>query len=75
MFGAYPDAKSGVDYKYIDKDALWRDTGFECEIDFKESIMKTANWLKAEIIPEKIGGGVKHSHILYNIPCRKAVAA
>lgn len=57
LFGAYPDAKSGVDYKYIDKDALWRDTGFECEIDFKESIMKTANWLKAEIIPEKIGGG------------------
>lgn len=49
LFGAYPDLPSGVDYKNIDTEALYRDTGFECQADFKESIMKTANWLKKEL--------------------------
>ena len=59
LFGEYPDAPSGVDYANIDIDALYRDTGFECKADFEESIMKTANWIKAELIPEKSqrGGG------------------
>ncbi|WP_369283542.1 NAD-dependent epimerase/dehydratase family protein [Oscillibacter sp. GMB15532] len=44
-FGAYPDAPE-LDYSMIDLDALYRDTGFECHADFKESILKTAAWLK-----------------------------
>lgn len=46
LFGEYPDAPSGVDYANIDLDALYRDTGFECQADFEESIMKTAEWVK-----------------------------
>ena len=46
LFGGYPDSPSGVDYNNIDTDALYRDTGFECKSDFKESILKTAEWLK-----------------------------
>ena len=57
LFGAYPDDNSSRNYDKIDLDALYRDTGFECEADFKESIIKTANWLKTEMIPEKFGGG------------------
>lgn len=56
LFGAYPDSPSGVDYKNIDTEALYRDTGFECTADFKESIMKTANWIKSTE-PAKFGGG------------------
>ena len=49
LFGEYPDAPSGVDYANIDPNALYNDTGFECQADFKESIIKTAQWLKKEI--------------------------
>ena len=45
LFGEYPDSPSGVDYKNIDTEALYRDTGFECQADFRESILKTAKWL------------------------------
>ncbi|MEG2001187.1 MAG: NAD(P)-dependent oxidoreductase [Evtepia sp.] len=45
QFGAYQDTAS-TDYSMIDLDALYRDTGFECQADFKESILKTAQWLK-----------------------------
>ncbi len=58
LFGTYPDAKSGVDYKNIDTDALWRDTGFECQTDFKESILKTASWLKSADPANNAGGGI-----------------
>ncbi len=58
LFGTYPDAKSGVDYKNIDTDALWRDTGFECQTDFKESILKTASWLKSADSANSAGGGI-----------------
>lgn len=47
IFGEYPDAPA-LDYGYIDLDALHRDTGFSCKADFKESIMKTAAWLKTQ---------------------------
>ena len=50
QFGAYPDVPSGVDYNSIDLDALYNDTGFECKADFKESIVKTADWLRREDI-------------------------
>lgn len=46
-FGEYKDTDN-KDYSKIDLDALYNDTGFECKADFKESIMKTAQWLKAE---------------------------
>ena len=45
VFGEYKDNQS-IDYSKIDIDALYRDTGFECTSDFKESILKTAEWLK-----------------------------
>lgn len=45
-FGAYQDAPA-LDYGLIDLDALYRDTGFECKADFRESILKTAQWLKS----------------------------
>ena len=46
LFGAYPDDNSGRNYDKIDLDALYRDTGFECQADFKESVLKTAEWVK-----------------------------
>ena len=67
LFGAYPDSPSGVDYRNIDTDELYRDTGFECTADFRESIRKTADWLERELL----AGGVKRKFPL----CRKAVAA
>lgn len=47
VFGEYPDAPA-LNYDYIDLDALYRDTGFACQADFKESVMKTAAWLEAQ---------------------------
>lgn len=44
-FGKFSDT-SYTDYTQFDLDALYRDTGFECHADFKESILKTAQWLK-----------------------------
>ncbi len=46
-FGEYKDTDS-KDYSLIDLNALYNDTGFECQADFKESIIKTAQWLKKE---------------------------
>lgn len=45
-FGEMPE-DSCVDYDAIDLSALYRDTGFECQSDFKESIVKTAEWLQS----------------------------
>ena len=56
-FGTYPDDASR-NYDKIDLDALYNDTGFECRSDFKESIMKTANWLKSTYPVKSTGGGV-----------------
>lgn len=43
-FGELQD-KTVIDYSMIDRDALFRDTGFVCKADFDESIRKTARWL------------------------------
>jgi nucleoside-diphosphate-sugar epimerase len=59
LFGAYSDA-SKMDYAQIDKNALYNDTGFEAKADFKESILKTAEWLKSQSAKESLGGGVSH---------------
>lgn len=45
QFGAFQDT-ANMDYSMIELDTLYRDTGFECKADFKESILKTAQWLK-----------------------------
>lgn len=45
-FGAYPDS-SEIDYSKIDIKALKNDTGFSCSSDFKSSVLKTAEYLKA----------------------------
>lgn len=42
------EEKSFVDYSRFDLNALYNDTSFECKADFKESIIKTAQWLKKE---------------------------
>ena len=47
-FGAYPDDASR-NYDKIDLDALYNDTGFECQSDFRESILKTAAWVKENL--------------------------
>ena len=44
-FGQYPET-TYIDYDRFDLDALYNDTGFECKADFKESILKTAEWVK-----------------------------
>lgn len=44
-FGEFED-NSYIDYSRINLDELYSDTGFECQCDFKESIIKTANWIK-----------------------------
>ncbi len=48
LFGAYPDDNSNRHYDAVDLEALYRDTGFECTSDFRESILKTVRWLKEE---------------------------
>lgn len=45
LFGEYIDTDN-KDYGLIDLEALYQDTGFECKADFRESILKTAEWLK-----------------------------
>ncbi len=45
VFGTFQD-KTMIDYSLIDREALWRDTGFECGADFTESIRRTAAWLQ-----------------------------
>lgn len=45
VFGEYKDTLD-MDYSLIDLDALFYDTGFECKSDFRESILKTAEWVK-----------------------------
>lgn len=53
IFGESKD-KSVIDYSLVDREALFRDTGFECKADFKKSILKTAQWLREQ---EMLGAG------------------
>ncbi len=45
-FGEFKDT-ANMDYSLIDLDALYNDTGFECSADFRESILKTSEWVKS----------------------------
>lgn len=47
-FGAFADT-AYVDYTGIDIYELYRDTGFYPSCDFRESVLKTANWLKKDM--------------------------
>lgn len=40
------EEKTYVDYSLFDLEALSRDTGFECRSIFKDSVAKTAEWIK-----------------------------
>lgn len=44
-FGSYKD-NSYIDYSMIDLNAAYDDLGFECIVDFNESILKTVSWIK-----------------------------
>lgn len=44
-FGTYCDS-AYIDYSKIDLNALYLDTGFECNSDFKQNILKTIKWIK-----------------------------
>lgn len=43
-FGELQD-KTVIDYSMINREALFKDTGFICKADFDDSIRKTAKWL------------------------------
>lgn len=45
-FGEYKDAQN-LDYSLIDLDALYNDTGYECNADFSKTIKKTADWVRS----------------------------
>lgn len=44
-FGEYKDNQQ-IDYSKVDLDALYRDTGWECQYDLKDKIKDTADWVK-----------------------------
>lgn len=46
-FGVFQE-QLGYDYSKVNLDELYNDTGFECQADFKESILKTKEWLEKE---------------------------
>lgn len=45
-FGSYPDANNPINYDLIDREKLWRDTGFLCNSSEKTAILNTASWIK-----------------------------
>lgn len=45
-FGRYDDPLN-LDYSLVDLDLLYHDTGYECTSCFRESILKTAEWVKS----------------------------
>ncbi|MCI8422170.1 MAG: NAD(P)-dependent oxidoreductase [Lawsonibacter sp.] len=44
-FGTIED-QTAIDYTLMNRNALFQDTGFECQSNFTESIQKTAQWIK-----------------------------
>ena len=49
VFGEYKDAAI-VDYSLVDMNAVYEDTGYVCKSDFKECILKTAEWVRQELM-------------------------
>ncbi len=58
-FGVFPD-DTEIAFDQMDITALYRDTGFACKADFKESVMKTAQWLETQ---KSCGGGVSSYYL------------
>ena len=54
IFGEMPE-NTYIDYTCLTEEIP---EGFECRSDFKESIMKTANWLKSAYPANSAGGGI-----------------
>ena len=48
-FGEYKDNQQ-IDYSKVDLDLLYKDTGFECQADFEETIIRTAQWVSKNIV-------------------------
>lgn len=48
-FGEYKDPLN-MDYSVIDTDLLYKDTGYECNSDFGETIFKTTEWMKKNLL-------------------------
>lgn len=44
-FGTYPEPSFSIDYSLIDRMKLARDTGYTCNFDFSESIIRTKKWI------------------------------
>lgn len=51
-FGELKDMTE-TDYSLVDLNGLYHDTGFEAVSDFKESILKTAEWIKQNELQEE----------------------
>jgi nucleoside-diphosphate-sugar epimerase len=47
-FGAYPEEPQAISWNDAGLDDLFEDTGFACETDFRESILRTVAWIKEE---------------------------
>lgn len=56
LFGEYQETAC-LDYALIDREALFEDTGFVCRADFKESILRTAEWITMNMEKNVNGGG------------------
>ena len=67
-FGEMPE-NTYIDYTQLTEEIP---EDFECQLDFKESIMKTANWLKSEYPAKFSGGGYNYQVIIS--AARKAAA-
>ena len=52
VFGEYQDSLD-MDYSLIDLDKLYIDTGFKCKADFRDSILRTTEWIKNNYNPSK----------------------
>jgi len=48
-FGEYKDPLN-MDYSVINTDLLYKDTGYECNSDFRETILKTIEWMKQNLL-------------------------
>ena len=44
-FGQYPDPDSGIDYRNIDFNKLYRDTGFECTANMIDTVPILEKWI------------------------------
>ncbi len=48
-FGEYKDNQQ-IDYSMVDLQSLYRDTGFECKANFEETIIRTSEWVRNNLM-------------------------